>query len=80
MISHSTFLWDKSMYGIHHGEASLACKGEALMALVTATAAATTVPVSMTCILIHGVSSSFVSSRLGVSACILSISYRLSNV
>ncbi len=38
------------MYGIHHGEASLACKGEALMALVTATAAATTVPVSMTCI------------------------------
>jgi len=53
MISHSTFLWDKSMYGIHHGEASLACKGEALMALVTANAAATTVPVSMTCILIQ---------------------------
>ena len=39
----------------HHGDAdaSLACKGEALMALVTANAAATTVPVSMTCILIQ---------------------------
>jgi hypothetical protein len=43
---------DRSMYDIHHREAdaSLACKGEALMALVTANAAATTVPVSMTCI------------------------------
>ncbi len=39
----------------HHEEAdaNLACKGEALMALVTANAAATTVPVSMTCILIQ---------------------------
>ncbi len=39
----------------HHraADASLACKGEALMALVTANAAATTVPVSMTCILIQ---------------------------
>lgn len=66
------------MYSIHQG--SLACKGEALIALVTANAAATTVPVSMTCILTHGVSSSFVSSKVGVSACILSISHRLSNV